>query len=123
MKRVIAFLLPALFSLTSLAHQLELPLKPQQCLSHAEAQDKIAAYLIPLVGQAPLDDFDWITEDDVITSKDVVTAVNTLLWSKDLGVFVTNTLVYGYCAPGAQCWGWYTVDCNGHVIPEYIAEE
>lgn len=123
MKRALVFLLPAFFSFTSHAEQLELPLQPAQCISLSEAQKKVADYLTPLIGQAPMDDFSWITDDEILTTDDLVKAITSLKWHNATGQFETTSLVDGYCAAGASCWGWYAVDCEGTVTPFYTGED
>lgn len=121
----VAFLIMSMFiSVSSFAEQLELPLEPKQCLSLNGAKTVLNKYLSPLVGQVLVDDFSWLSEDDaVLTKKDVQQALASMRWEAKSFTYVTGAVVDGYCAAGASCWGWYTVDCAGNIEALMDGEE
>ncbi|KYG70783.1 hypothetical protein AZI85_02305 [Bdellovibrio bacteriovorus] len=123
----VAFLFLAVlvsFSQVSLAEQLELPLEPRACISLQDAQSSLAKYMNPLVGTVPVDDFNWLKEDDVpLTARDVAHAVKSLEWDARGLVYQSSAVYDGYCAAGASCWGWYVVDCAGKIEARMDGEE
>ncbi|MEK2647221.1 hypothetical protein [Bdellovibrio sp. BCCA] len=113
----VAFVVLSLFlSASSFAEQLELPLEPRQCVTLDQAKTALNNYLSPLVGRSLNDDFYWIIDGEfILTKDDVKRALKSLSWDSKSFKYQTAAIVDGYCAAGASCWGWYTVDCAGKI--------
>jgi len=120
-----AFFVLAMFvSFSSFAQQLELPLEPQQCITRSDAQKILKSYLSPLIGQVLSEDFPWVREDGALLSKEIAdSAVASLTWDSKSFSYESTWVVEDYCAPGASCWGWYTVDCSGRIEPRTDGED
>ncbi|KYG70785.1 hypothetical protein AZI85_02315 [Bdellovibrio bacteriovorus] len=120
MKKLVFTALVSLFSTTSFAQQLELPLQPIQCISVQEAAVALNNYLTPLIGTVPSDDFEWADEE--VTQEDVTRALRSLKWNQKAFNYQSTAVTEGYCAAGASCWGYYEIDCAGNVTANYDGE-
>ncbi|WII73404.1 hypothetical protein QJS83_05915 [Bdellovibrio sp. 22V] len=116
MKSVMFVFLSLFLSLSCFAEQLELPLEPKQCIEINQAKAVLNNYLAPLVGQSLNDEFYWIIDGEyTLTTDDVKRALKSLTWNAKSFKYQTSAIIDGYCAAGASCWGWYTVDCAGKI--------
>lgn len=98
----------------------------QQCINLNQAQKALNSYLAPLVGQIPSQDFPWLEEDrdaNPLSDLDVKKALSTLKWNSKKLSYETSAVVGGYCAPAAEAWGWYAVDCHGNVMAQEACED
>lgn len=117
------FVLMSLFvaSFAFAGEQLELDFGSGHCIGSDQAKVKLTEYL----GQSPVDtvaeDFPFIDEGDLekiynMPAKQLLDSiVGSLSYDKIFENYQTETVASGYCAPAAECWGWYVVSCQGQV--------
>lgn len=98
----------------------------QQCVDIYQARKALNTYLSPLVGKIPSQDFPWLEQDrdaNPLSDFDVKKALSTLKWNSKKLVYETSSVVGGYCAPAAEAWGWYAVDCGANVAAQEACED
>ncbi|MCJ8276899.1 MAG: hypothetical protein HRT44_12910 [Bdellovibrionales bacterium] len=88
------------------------------CIDTETAQDLLKKYLVGYIGEIPVDVVDWLDLDDdanIMTAEDVDSAVVSLAWDDYDEYFATGIVFSDYCAAGAECWGGFTVECDGEI--------
>ena len=91
---------------------------PKTCINNVTAKAKLEKYLNDQKDTVPLDDFPWLDEEDedsVLTSSKIAQTLNSMYLSNHSGIYDTESSFSQQCAAGADCWGWYTVACDGTV--------
>ena len=103
------------------SEQIELDFGNSHCISLKEAKAKLTEYL----GDKPFDtiemDFPFIDEGELERMHNMPAprylkrVLRSLRYDKTFENYQTESLWSGYCAPAAECWGWYIVTCQGQV--------
>jgi hypothetical protein len=90
----------------------------EDCIELSAAEKYLEKSFQGKYNSVPVDDFYWLdeeNEDFQITPQLVKTAVDSLVWNSERSAYKTDVLFNDYCAAGAECWGGYTVSCQGDI--------
>lgn len=117
MKRLMSFIVIQLLLVASAfagGQQGELELIPQNCISVEHAQ--LVAF------KAALDELrickseqEYYDGDCEITSEELLKRILNIRWVNKNGFYKSGIIQSYYCAPGAECWWGYAINCEGKI--------
>lgn len=109
--------------------QLDLDFGHGHCVTLDQAQSALTQYLGANPAATVSDDFPFVSDEDLegleALNPSLLTAriVNGMFFKAQSDLYMTKSVVTGYCAPAAECWGYYVVNCQGQVEARLDGED